>query len=62
MSNGDIIHMMIWISTGCYSMCGSSCSLSLNWLPCVEEDLIVFIFIFIVDVVYEQSHAAPYSN
>jgi len=39
-------------------MRGSSCSSTLNWLPCVEEDWIVFYFIFIDDVVYEQSHAA----
>jgi len=31
-------------------------------LPCVEEKLIVFVFIFIDDVVYKQSHAALYSN
>jgi len=43
-----------------WCMRGSSCSSTLNWLPCVEEDLIVFIFID--DVVYKQSHAALYSN
>jgi len=36
-------------------MCGSSCSLSLDWLPYVEEDWLFY-------VVYKQLHAALYLN
>jgi len=45
-------------------MRGSSCSLTLNWLPCVEEDLFVFVFVFVFIVLRsnKQVHAALYLN